>query len=257
MVARHRAQLTELLTRYGTIDMMCLDIFWGPKVWPQLRETILRMRELQPNVMLRARGIGNYGDYYTPESFVPVSKEVTNMPWFVIYPLGSSFSYEPDASKYKGTAWVVRNLVEITAKGGNLMVGVGPSGQGSFHPAAIAQLRGVGEWLKVNGEGIYATRPLPGVLWAEGNNLRFTRSKDNRFTYCFATDWPGKTLVIKSLEAHQAGRVEMLGNGSEEILSHWDSNNGLVISIPDKLQQESNRPCNFAWCFKIARTNLV
>ncbi|MGD0910629.1 MAG: alpha-L-fucosidase [Terracidiphilus sp.] len=257
MVARHRAQLTELLTRYGTIDMMCLDIFWGPRVWPQLRETILKMRELQPDVMLRARGIGNYGDYYTPEGFVPASKEATNMPWFVIYPLGSSFSYDPDASKYKGAAWIISNLIDITAKGGNFMVGVGPSGQGSFHPEAIQQLKQAGNWLKVNGEGIYATRPRPGLLWSERNNLRFTRSKDNRFIYCFVTSWPGRTLVIKSLEAHQAGKVELLGNGSKELLSHWDSNNGLVISIPDNLQQESNRPCSFAWCFKIARSVTV
>ena len=67
MVRRHRQQLTEILTNYGTIDMLCLDIHWGPKVWPQMRETILKLRELQPNVMLRNRGIGNYGDYYTPE----------------------------------------------------------------------------------------------------------------------------------------------------------------------------------------------
>ena len=49
MVERHSTQLTELLTHYGTIDMMCLDIFWGPAVWPE-------MQELQPDVMLRARG---------------------------------------------------------------------------------------------------------------------------------------------------------------------------------------------------------
>ena len=251
MVERHRAQLTELLTRYGTIDMMCLDIFWGPKVWPQMRETILKIRQLHPDVMLRARGIGNYGDYYTPEGFVPASKQATQMPWFVIYPLGSSFTYEPEASKYKGTAWIVSNLIDTTAKGGNFMVGVGPNGQGSFHSTAIEQLTGAGKWLKVNGEAIYGTRPRPGVLWSEGNNLRFTRSKDNRFVYCFVTDWPGKTLVIKSLEAHQAARVEMLGNGSKQLPAHWNSTDGLVISIPDNLQQESNRPCSFAWCFKI------
>ena len=83
MVDRHRSQLTELLTNYGMIDIMCLDIFWGPSVWPQMRDTILKLRELQPDVMLRARGIGNYGDYYTPEGFVPASKESTRMPWFV------------------------------------------------------------------------------------------------------------------------------------------------------------------------------
>ena len=84
MMARHRAQLEELLTNYGTIDMICLDQWLGPKVWPQLRETMLHLRTIQPDVMFRARGIGNYGDYYTPEGFVPGSKENTDVPWFVI-----------------------------------------------------------------------------------------------------------------------------------------------------------------------------
>src|SRR6185437_6623991 len=45
MMARHRAQLVELLTNYGEIDMVSLDQWLGPKVWPQLRETILQMRK--------------------------------------------------------------------------------------------------------------------------------------------------------------------------------------------------------------------
>jgi alpha-L-fucosidase len=256
MVQRHREQLTELLTRYGTIDMMCLDIFWGPTVWPQLRETILKMRQLQPDIMLRARGIGNYGDYYTPEGFVPASKEATKMPWFVIYPLGSSFSYEEDASKYKGTRWTISSLVDTVAKGGNFMVGVGPSGQGSFHTTAEEQLKAAGQWLRVNGEGIYATRPRPGLLWSEGANLRFTRSKDERTIYCFALEWPGKSLLIRSLEQHQAATVELLGYPNKKLPSRWDADKGFMITIPEKLQQESNRPCRYAWGFKISSTSV-
>jgi len=253
MVYRHRTQLTELLTQYGTVDMMCLDIFWGPAVWPQMRDTIMKLRELQPDVMLRARGIGNYGDYYTPEGFVPASKESTRMPWYVIYPLGSSFTYEPESAKYKGTKWIIDNLVDATAKGGNFMVGVGPNGQGSFHSTAVQQLQQTGKWLRVNGEGIYATRPRPGTLWSEGSNLRFTRNKDNSTVYCFALDWPGETLEIKTVDSQQFDRIEMLGY--PKLLQHrWDSTRGLVVTLPDALQNASNRPCEFAWGFRLSRS---
>ena len=102
------------------------------------------IRKLQPNVMLRARGIGNYGDYYTPEGFVPGNPENTNMPWFVIYPLGRSFSYESDPAQHKGGRWIVRNLIDAVAKGGGFMVGIGPDAKGRFHPTAIENLRGSG-----------------------------------------------------------------------------------------------------------------
>src|ERR1039457_1199030 len=154
MMERHRTQLLELLTNYGKIDMMCLDMWLGPRCWPELRKTLLMMRALQPQVMLRNRGIGNYGDYYTPERVVPGSKETSDKPWFTIYPLGTDFSYDPDAAKYKGTAWIVHNLADSVAKGGGFMVGVGPSAHGEFHPEAIRQMKGAGAWLKVNGEAI-------------------------------------------------------------------------------------------------------
>jgi alpha-L-fucosidase len=174
------------------------------------------------------------------------------MPWFVIYPLGSSFSYESDGTKYKGTKWIIDNLVDATAKGGNFMVGVGPNGHGVFHPAAVRQLKDTGKWLRTNGEGIYATRPRSGTPWSEGSSIRFTRSKDDRVPYCFALDWPGKTLEIKSLEPGRIGAVRMLGYPKE--LEHsWDPARGLVIAIPDDLEQPSSRPCDFVWCFRISR----
>ena len=71
MLANHKLQLTELLTRYGKIDMICLDMWMGKKIWPQMRQELIELRKIQPEVMFRARGIGNYGDYYTPEKFIP------------------------------------------------------------------------------------------------------------------------------------------------------------------------------------------
>jgi alpha-L-fucosidase len=67
MMRRHRDQLEELITRYGKIDMVCLDMFFGPAVWPLLWETMLYLRKLRPDVMYRARGIGNYEGMAAPE----------------------------------------------------------------------------------------------------------------------------------------------------------------------------------------------
>jgi alpha-L-fucosidase len=250
MMERHRAQLLELLTNYGRIDMMCLDMWLGPRVWPELRKTLLMMRELQPDVMLRNRGIGNYGDYYTPERVVPGSKESSDRPWFTIYPLGTDFSYDPDAAKYKGTAWIVQNLVDSTAKGGGFMIGVGPSAHGEFHREAIRQMKATGAWLKVNGEAIYATRSRAGTLWSEGETVRYTRSKDRRFVYAIFTAWPGTQLTLKTVRPKEESRVTLLGN-HEDLQWKSDSAIGTTITLPENLQHPSNRPCEHAWTVKI------
>lgn len=253
MMERHRAQLVELLTHYGKIDMIDLDMWLGPRVWPELRKTVLTLRQIQPDVMLRDRGIGNYADYYTPERVVPGAKETTGTPWFTIYPLGTDFSYDPEASNYKGTAWIVRNLADSVAKGGGLQVGVGPSAHGEFHPEAIRQMKGTGAWLKVNGEAIYATRPREGALWSEGDTVRYTRSKDRRSVYAILTEWPGSQLVLKKVRPKDGTMVTLLGS---DVRLSWkfDSAQGTVITLPENLQQADNRPCNYAWSLKFTPT---
>lgn len=251
MMARHRAQLEELITRYGAIDMVCLDMFLGPAVWPALRDTMVHLRSLRPDVLYRARGIGNYGDYYTPEGFVPGSKENTDVPWFVIYPLGGGFSYEPRGEKYKGAKWMVRNLVDCAAKGGSFMAGIGPDGNGRFHAEAVSQLREMGNWLSLNGAGIYATRSRAGELWKEGEQVRFTRSKDQGTVYAFVFEWPGEQLILRSLKPKKNGRISLLG--FDETL-HWeyDSSRGLIIQLPAALKERLTGAAHLAYGFKIS-----
>jgi alpha-L-fucosidase len=272
MMASHRQQLTELLTNYGKIDMVCLDMWLGKAVWPQMRDTIVALRKIQPEVMFRARGIGNYGDYYTPEHFVPGDKSATDMPWFVIYPLGHGWSWGGPDDHFKGSVWVIRNLTDIVAKGGNFMVGVGPDRDGRFHPTALQQLAEVGDWLKINGEAIYGTRPRPGDLWKEGGDLvgagsktddapaqeisgenppiRFSSTKDRKTIYAFCLGWPGRKLLLRSIDGARVKMVSMLGFPKPLSISR-SVNNALSIQIPASMDDEANRPCKTAWTFRI------
>jgi len=189
MIKRHRDQLKEILTNYGDIDMLCLDMWFGPKIWPRIKETIKEIRKIQPNIMIRCRGIGNYGDYYTPENYIPGKAGNTNMPWMVIHTLGSSFSYDAEARNYKGTKWIIDNLALCVSKGGSFMVGIGPDGDGAFHPEAIRQLEATGEWLRINGDSIYNT-----IMYSENhymeqhtdNTVYFTMSKDKAYIYAIS-----------------------------------------------------------------------
>jgi alpha-L-fucosidase len=251
-VMRHRQQLIELLTQYGKIDLMCLDMYFDKTAWLDLRETMKIIRSLQPDVMFRCRGIGNYGDYYTPEGFVPGAKENTDMPWMVIYPLAGEgvWSYEPDGTKYKDGRWIVHNLVDTVAKGGNFMVGIGPDATGLFHPKAIAALQYAGAWLRINGEAIFNTHPLPGTAWKEGDNLRFTHSNLGSTIYTIAYEWPGEELALHSVKLPAGATVTMLGD-SEKLSWQPEGANRAVIRLPARWQSAAGRPCPGPSVFKL------
>ena len=249
LIARHREQLHELLTRYGPIDMICLDQWMGRDIWPQMRETVKMMRQWSPNTLFRARGIGNYGDYYQPEQFIPGAMQATEMPWMSICLLGNQFAYDPDSSHYKGTQWIIHHLIECVAKGGSFMVCIGPDHTGLFHPEAIRQIEAVGQWLAVNGAGIYETRPYH--VWQEGD-VCFTRSKDNKTVYALTEKWPGQAMVIKSVKPVTDSQVYLLGY--PEPLQWEYTEEGIKIQIPQSLQAPGNRPCEYAWLFRFEKT---
>ena len=246
MIARHREQLRELLTSYGKIDMICFDQWLGKDIWQEIKETVKLARQWSPETMFRARGIGNYGDYFQPEQFVPGDRENIGMPWMSICLLGKQFAYDPVAENYKGSEWVIRNLIDCVAKGGSFMVCVGPDEKGKFHPTAVKQLEEVGEWLRINGEGIYETRSRD--VWQK-DNVWFTRSKNGKRVYAFIDKWSSeKEILIPSVTPRKGSKVRMFGY--KRPLKWRQTEQGVRIEIPAELQSPENLPCKYAWGFK-------
>jgi alpha-L-fucosidase len=245
-IQKERDQLTELLTWYGPIDTLCLDMNWLPEAQADANGVAKLARQLQPNIMLRNRGINDYGDYETPEGMIPDDPNQIKRPWQVIYPCGSGFSYKQN-DKYKSREWLLESMIDIVAKGGNFQVGFGPDPQGKWPQEMIDRVSYVGDWLAVNGEGIYATRPY--LRYHEGNDVRFTRTKDKKYVYAISLKWPGDTLTLKLVKAVAASKITMLGSAAE---FRWSQNEtGLVIELPKELQDAAKRPCQQAFVFKL------
>jgi alpha-L-fucosidase len=257
MVKRQLTQLSELCTKYGPIQQIDLDAGWPKELWPDMVRLIKEARGLQPKVMLRERGIGPYGDFTTPEHWVPADgRDVKtdsgtlrkNIPWQAIEQLGSAWAYQPNDT-YKPKEWLVATLVDCCAKGGNFMPGVSPMANGQFPSQTIERLEYAGAWLKVNGEAIYATRPREGSSWKEGPDVRFTRSKDGKYVYAISLRWPGRELRLGTVRAAEGSAIRMLGY--PEALAWRQNLDCLTINIPEQLQTEANRPSRQAYAFKI------
>ncbi len=197
---RHTSQIKELLTNYGKIDMLSFDMWLPEFAWEHMKNVARMSRELQPNVMLRWRGIGNFGDYHTPENYIPGDESQGTMAWQVIHTLSTRdiFSYEPDAKYIRSGKWIVSKLIDIVSKGGNLQIGVGPDLNGNFHPKVLQSLAYAGKWLKVNGEAIYKTRSCE--ITREGK-IYYTRNKSNTVTYAITEGWPGRNFFCTPCEA--------------------------------------------------------
>ncbi|MCX6332918.1 MAG: alpha-L-fucosidase [Bacteroidia bacterium] len=194
------------------------------------------------------------GDFFTSEyhSLNDENKKSTHA-WEECRGISQSFGYNwQDTEENVITAKAfIDMLVDIVAKGGNLLLIVNLDGQGALPKTQGNRLLDIGKWLKVNGEGIYATRSYE--QQAE-DSVSYTQSKDGQYVYAIIKEWPGTELYLKGVNPAKGSKIRMLGN---DLSFEWTNiSGGISIKIPDKLQDIRNRPCEYAWILKIKLTNF-
>jgi alpha-L-fucosidase len=146
-------------------------------------------------------------------------------------------------------------LVRIVAKGGNLNLMVNPDGSGKVPDIQMELLRELGEWLRVNGEAIYATRPYEVTCdnTQLGQPVWYTMSKDSTYGYAIVLDWPkSETFICTGANIVWESEVTMLGY--DKPLEWVDTGRdrwGMSAKVPEAmLGNPDARPCEHAWVLK-------
>lgn len=259
-------QVGELMNNYGKMDILWLDggwvrpretvndevRSWGAAIpaWSQdidIPKIADMARKAQPGLLIVDRTVhGPYENYQTPEQRIPATQ--LENPWESCMTLGGAWGYVPN-EKFKSATTVIHSLIEIVAKGGSLLLGIGPRADGTLQQESVERLKEIGQWMKLNGEAIYNTRTTKNF---NDGNVWFTKSKSGSKKYA---------LVCLKENESVPGTVSWQGNvpakGSRVVLLQtgkpvkWKNDNGkITVQLPNVLQKSTSSYPALAFSFE-------
>ena len=227
------AHIDELVARFRP------SVLWNDIAWPahlDPADTIGRYYDAVPDGVVNDRFdlikvvTGQlHADFRTPE----YSTTATEGKWEVCRGIGRSFGY--NRMENESTMPTVDELVwmvaDIVARGGNLLLNVGPTADGQIPLAQALRLTALGWWLRVNGDAIYGTRAGGTTTTADGREARLTH-RDGA-TYVIVQGGPSGEVSVEVAQPGDGAQVRMLGNDRALPWAWRDGN--LRITLPDHL----------------------
>ena len=288
-------QLRDLITRYKP-DVLWADGEWdGPESLWQSREflTWLFNESPAPEIVVNDRwGLGcrhQHGGFYTTE-FTPGMRDGSH-PWEENRTMTRPRAYDAEdrplwydwvfnrqltLADYYSARELVLTLVDIVSRGGNLLLNVGPAPDGRLRVIEEERLTQIGDWLKVNGESIFGTRPwVENCQWSAGARPKIEYGREWRYKYDIAVIagkpgdghaaveafftakgdtlyavlpwWPSRSVVLKDVRPSRQTIVTMLG--LEGPLKWTPVEGGIAVEVPPLSVDEL--PCEHAYTIKL------
>lgn len=221
-------QVREILSNYGEISVLWWDT--PTNMTDEAALKLQKMLELQPNIITndRLKRPNFPGDTKTPEQKIPDQAELTGQNWETCMTMNGSWGWRDD-NKWKPTETLIRNLVDITSKGGNYLLNVGPKPDGTFPDESIERLKKVGQWMDVNSEAIYGTLASPFGMLPWG---RCTHKEVNGKTNLYLTvfDWPKDGILTVPGLKNKVVSAKLMATGAS--LKTSSVSNNMNISLP-------------------------
>ena len=238
-----RNQVRELLTNYGKIDIMWFDFTYpvpGGKCaedW-EAEELLALIRSLNKDIIIDDRmGLPGAGDFVSPEQYVPHhglrDKEGALRPWEGCQTFSGAWGYNRDESTWKTPHQLINMLVSHVAKGGNLLLNVGPDARGKFDKRAMSALNAIGSWMSDNSDSIYGCTIAP-AEYPVPEDCRYTYNPATNKLYVHLLAYPIKFLFLPNLN----GKVKFarfLNDGSEITMKKANAEHS---NITPKLEQD-------------------
>jgi alpha-L-fucosidase len=250
-------QMKDLVTRYQP------DVVWTDGEWDMPSEKwksteflawLYNESPVKETVVVNDRWgketRGKHGGIYTTEYDLIHDQNAAGQkiahPWEECRGIGGSFGYNRNENlkDYETSESLVHILIDKVARGGNLLLNIGPTADGRIPVIMQQRLKDMGDWLSVNGEAIYGTRDWTKAPAIGKETTVFYTTKGNDL-YAIVTKWPEKPIVIN--EVSKSGDVTMLGFDGK--VKYSVSGNKLTI-IPPAITP-ANNPCSYAWVFRV------
>jgi len=233
------AQLEELLTNYGPIAGIWFDGWWDkPDADWRLQKTYSLIHRLQPAALI---GNNHHRRPFEGEDFQMFEKdlpghntagfnaeaEIGNLPLETCDTINRSWGYNAKDNRYKSVSELIHYLVRAAGYNANFLLNVGPMPNGKIQPEFVERLRGMGQWLRENGDSIYGTRggPIPPRPWG------VTTRKNNK-VFVHVLDWPDELLAIPDIPNVKTAKA--FPSGTPVTMRRTEG--GLLLRLPASLR---------------------